>query len=220
MMPVSQFGVGEIRLSTRYSAAEKRTRIKKLVLDSLGASASDGEILLHQESNERWLLDPGPAWQISTLEVIERLEGPPTTRALMHRSLAGTPMAHSFLPMPECILPEAWIQNNCVPRQLAASLEIPCSEIEWEIAQQNPGWRETDGVSCEMLATFCEHRKLSLYLFHAENLVIRTVQADSHGCVICAVWEDHAYVYQNSSKSRILCEIGGLATFGLCPNGG
>ena len=74
-----------------------------MVLDSLGASAGDAEILLHQESNERWTLDPGPEWQISKLEVIEQDGGAqPRTQARMHRNLAGTPMAHSFLPMPEC----------------------------------------------------------------------------------------------------------------------
>ena len=43
MMPVSQFGVGEISLSERFTAAQKEIRIKKLVLDSLGASAGDAK---------------------------------------------------------------------------------------------------------------------------------------------------------------------------------
>ena len=60
MMPVSHFGVGEIELSERLTDAQKEIRIKKLVLDNLGASAGDAEIPLHQESNERWILDPGP----------------------------------------------------------------------------------------------------------------------------------------------------------------
>jgi hypothetical protein len=102
--------------------------------------------------------------------------------------------------MPECILPQAWTSGNCVPRQLAALLNVPVSEIEWEIEQQNSGWCETDGVSSVMLATFCKFRKLSLYLFHAENLVIKTIHPDSRGCVICAIWEDHAYIYQRTSK--------------------
>jgi hypothetical protein len=155
MMPISHFGVGEIRLSERYTNAEKEIRIKKLVLDSVEATPdADGHILLHQESNERWYLDASRDWAISKLEVIENANAPPTTQALMHRALAGIPMAHSFLPMPECILPEAWIEGNCVPRQLAALLQIPISEIEWEFERQSTGWRETDGVSPEMLATF------------------------------------------------------------------
>ena len=159
MMPVSHFGVGEVQLSERLTSAQKEIRIKKMVLDSLGASAGDAEILLHQESNERWLLDPGPEWQISKLEVIAPAGGAqPRTEALMHRNLAGTPMAHSFLPMPECILEEAWTEGNCVPRQLAALLQTRVSEVEWEIEQQNPGWRETDGVSPDMLATYCRAR--------------------------------------------------------------
>ena len=176
MMPVSHFGVGEIELSERLTDAQKEIRIKKLVLDSLGASAGDAEILLHVESNERWTLDPVPAWQISKLEVIEQAgRAQPRTEAFMHRNLAGTPMAHSFLPMPECILQEAWTEGNCVPRQLAALLQTRVSEVEWEIEQQNPGWRETDGVSPEMLATHCRARHLSIYLFHAENLVVRNI---------------------------------------------
>ena len=63
-------------------------------------------------------------------------------------------MAHSFLPCPECILEEAW------------------AEVEWDTEQQNSGWCETDGVSVEMLATYRRARHLSLYLFHAENLVL------------------------------------------------
>ena len=35
MMPVSNFGVGEIRLSERFTTVEKMLRIKKLVLDSV-----------------------------------------------------------------------------------------------------------------------------------------------------------------------------------------
>ena len=113
------------------------------MLDSVGASAGDAEILLHQESNERWILDPGPEWQISKQEVIVPAgAAPPRTEAFMHRDLAGKPMAHSFLPMPECILQEAWTEGNCVPRQLAALLQVPLSEVEWEIEQQNSGWCE------------------------------------------------------------------------------
>ena len=55
MMPVSHFGVGEVQLSERLTSAQKEIRIKKMVLDSLGANAGDAEILLHIESNERWL---------------------------------------------------------------------------------------------------------------------------------------------------------------------
>ena len=201
MMPVSHFGVGEIELSERLTDAQKEIRIKQLVLNSLGASAGDTEILLHVESNERWTLDPGPEWQISKLEVIEQAGGaPPRTGAFMHRSLAGKPMAHSFLPMPECILDEAWTEGNCIPRQLAALLQTPVSEVELEIEKQSPGWRETDGVSPEMLATYCQALHFSLYLFHAENLVVRNIHPESQGCVIAAIYEDHAYLYQKGSK--------------------
>ena len=97
MMPVNHFCVGEIRMSERLSGAEKKIRIKKLVLGSVGAGAGAAEVLLHQESNERWILEPGPDWQISKLEVIEQAGGAqPRKGALMHRSPAGTPMAHSF----------------------------------------------------------------------------------------------------------------------------
>ena len=71
-MPVSHFGVGEIELSERLTAAEKQIRIKKLVLDSVGADAGDAEVLLHQESSQHWLLDPSPEWWFSKLEVIEQ----------------------------------------------------------------------------------------------------------------------------------------------------
>ena len=92
MMPVSLFGAGTISLSERLTDAVKEIRIKKLVLESVGANAGDVEVLLHQESNERWLLDPGPDWQISKLEVIESAGGgQPRTGALMHRNLAGAP---------------------------------------------------------------------------------------------------------------------------------
>ena len=122
MMPVSHFGVGEIRTSERFTTSQKMIRIKRLVLDSGGANAGDTEIVLHQESNEKWLLDPVTDWRISKMEVIEHANGPPTTDAVMHRPmhrllhrpLAGTPMAHSFLPMPECILDEAWTAGNCL----------------------------------------------------------------------------------------------------------
>ena len=59
-------------------------------------------MLLHQESNERLLLDAETDWQNSKLKVMEQAGGAqPRTEALMHRNLAGTPMAHSFLPCPE-----------------------------------------------------------------------------------------------------------------------
>ena len=65
MMPVSHFSVGEICLSERLTTSEKMIRIKSLVLDSVGSNAADAEILLHQESNERWLLDLVTDWRIS-----------------------------------------------------------------------------------------------------------------------------------------------------------
>ena len=70
----------------------------------------------------------------------------PRTDALMHRNLAGTPMAHSFHSCPECILEQAWTEGNCAPRQLAALLQVPLSVVEWEIEQQNPRWCEKKGV--------------------------------------------------------------------------
>ena len=151
-------------------------------------------------------------WRISKLEVIEHENGPSTTEAvmhkpmhqLMHRPLAATPMAHSFLPCPECILEEAWTEGNSIPRQLAALLQSLLSEIEWEIEQHNPGWCETEGVSPDMLATYCRARHLSLYLFHAENLVVRNVHPESQGCDIAAIYEDHAYLYQKGSKIQDL----------------
>ena len=45
---------------------------------------------------------------------------------------------------------------------------------------------------------------LSLYLFHAENLVVRNIHPESQGCVVCAVYEDHAYIYQKGSKIQDL----------------
>ena len=138
------------------------------------------------------------------MEVIEHENGPSTTEAvmhkpmhqLMHRPLAGIPMAHSFLPCLECFVDEAWTEGNCIPRQFAALLQTPLSEIEWETERLNPGWRETDGVSPDMLATYCQARHLSLYLFHAENLVVRNIHPESQGCVIAAIYENHAYIYQ------------------------
>ena len=62
-----------------------------------------------------------------------------------------------------------------MPRQLAALAQTPLSEVECEIEQQTPGWCETDGVSPDMLATYCQGRYHSLYLFHAENLVVRNI---------------------------------------------
>ena len=77
------------------------------------------------------------------MEVIEQANGPPTTQAVMHRPMhqlmhrpsAGTPMAHSFLQCPECILEEAWTEGNCVLRRLAALLNVSLSEVEWETEQ-------------------------------------------------------------------------------------
>lgn len=108
VMPVSHFELGEIRLSEQLTTSEKMLRIKKLVLDSVGANAGDAEILLHQESNERWLLDPVTDWRFSKLEVIEHENGPSTTEAvmhkpmhqLMHRPLAGTPWLIHFCHVP------------------------------------------------------------------------------------------------------------------------
>ena len=55
-----------------------------------------------------------------------------------------------------------------------------------------------------MLATFCRARSLSLYLFHAENMVVRNIHPESQGCVIAAVYEDHAYLYEKGSKIQDL----------------
>ena len=53
------------------------------------ADAGAAEVLLHHESNERWLLDPAMDWQISKLELIEQAGGQPRTEAVMRRPHSG-----------------------------------------------------------------------------------------------------------------------------------
>ena len=90
-------------------------------------------------------------------------------------------MAHSLLPMTRCILEEAWAEGICGPRQIAALLQAPLTEVEWETGQQNLGWCEREGVSPDMFAT---SRRL------AGNLVVRNAHPESQGCVVAAIWEN------------------------------
>ena len=64
--------------------------------------------------------------------------------------------------------------------------------------------RERDGVSPQMLATYCRACCLSLYLFHADNLVVHNVHPESQGCAIACVYENNTCHHQKGSKIKDL----------------
>jgi hypothetical protein len=71
-MPVSHFGVSQIFANASLSPAQLEKRIKDLVLKKLAhVENEDGDKILHEESQEIWILDPAVKCRYSELTVLQ-----------------------------------------------------------------------------------------------------------------------------------------------------
>ncbi len=77
----------------------------------------------------------------SELTVIQNEGAAVETEAVVHRKLNALGISHPFLIAPECILPEAFEdEQGCMQRQLAALFEVPIAEIAYEFTLLRQGW--------------------------------------------------------------------------------
>ena len=205
-MPTKSLGIANIVVSETLTEAERKREIERIVLEQLPKrEETDGRWLLHEESQERWYLDDSRDWRISELKVTFDDEGGASTRAILHRPLQSRGVSHSFLPCPECILPEAFEgESNCVALQVAALRGVPVAEVEWDFTNLDPGW-EAKGASCETLLAYCAQEKLSAYIFWSDRLIQRYVVQGAAGSVCAAIWDDHIYIYQKNTKVQKCC---------------
>ena len=80
----------------------------------------------------------------------------------MHRKLNALGISHPFLIAPECILLEAFEgEQGCMQRQLAALLEVPIDDIEYEFTLLRPGWEEEGGSDASLLLAYCAKAGMS-----------------------------------------------------------
>ena len=101
---------------------------------------SRGEKVVHEESQEQWVLEETLKWRYIELTAIQNDGAAATTEAVVHRKIKSLCISHSFLPTPECILPEAFEgEHGCMQRQLAALLEVPIGDIEYDFTLLRPG---------------------------------------------------------------------------------
>ena len=74
---------------------------------------------------------------------------------------------------------------GCIQRQLAALLEVPIGDIEYEFTLLRPGWEEKRGDAILLLA-YCAKARMSCYLFWADRLIQRVACPNACMCVLCS----------------------------------
>ena len=207
-MPVSHFGVAAIFANASLTSTQRVKRLKDAVMRKLPYVINErGQKVIHEESQEIWILDENGEWRYSELTVIQNEGAAASTEAVMHRKLKAIGLSHSFLIAPECILDEAWIgEEGCMQRQLAALLEIPIPEIEYDFSLLDMAWEEKGGASAALLLAYCSKFRLSCYIFWADRLIQRVVCPHAAMCVMCAIWDDHCYFYRKGSRATDICK--------------
>ena len=207
-MPVSHFGVAAIFANASLTSTQRVKRLKDAVMRKLPYVINErGQKVIHEESQEIWILDENGEWRYSELTVIQNEGAAASTEAVMHRKLKAIGLSHSFLIAPECILDEAWIgEEGCLQRQLAALLEIPIPEIEYDFSLLDMAWEEKGGASAALLLAYCSKFRLSCYIFWADRLIQRVVCPHAAMCVMCAIWDDHCYFYRKGSRATDICK--------------
>ena len=207
-MPVSHFGVAAIFANASLTSTQRVKRLKDAVMRKLPYVINErGQKVIHEESQEIWILDENGEWRYSELTVIQNDGATASTEAVMHRRLNAIGLSHSFLIAPECILDEAWIgEKGCLQRQLAALLDVPVSEIEYDFTLINEAWEEKGGASAALLLAYCSKFRLSCYIFWADRLIQRVVCPNAAMCVMCAIWDDHCYFYKKGSRATDVCK--------------
>ena len=132
-LPTHLLGVSQILASDALNEAQKINRVKSYVLKELGLQTQNGRTVLMKISDETFSYDRNGEWQISSLTFSVNADGTSTTEAAMRQPLAGKPIARAaFLPYPDQIVDCAFEDHDdclCVPRQLAAVLNMPMQDI-------------------------------------------------------------------------------------------
>ena len=207
-MPVSHFGVAAIFANASLTSTQRVKRLKDAVMRKLPYVINErGQKVIHEESQEIWILDENGEWRYSELTVIQNDGATASTEAVMHRRLNAIGLSHSFLIAPECILPEAWVgEDGCMQRQLAALLEVQVSEIEYDFSLIDTAWEEKGGASAALLLAYCSKFRLSCYIFWADRLIQRVVCPNAAMCVCVAIWDDHCYFYKKGSRATDICK--------------
>ena len=148
----AHFGVAAIFANASLRKAQLERRIKDSVMKKLPYVVNNGEKVVHEESQGTRTLDETKKWRYSELTVIQHEGSAASAEAVMHWTI------HSFLIAPYCILPEAWGgEEGCMQTQLAALLEIPASDVEYDFTLLRSGWEAKGGPNASLLLAYCGH---------------------------------------------------------------
>ena len=126
-MPIEKLGMTKIQLPLNLTHAERKARIKNMVIDEL---PSDGEALMHH-SQEEYVYDDSGAWAVSEETVATDPDsGQAESHVVLDRRL-GTLGSATFL-FQDSLCKEAFEKHDdmaCVPRQISAVLKRDFGEV-------------------------------------------------------------------------------------------
>ncbi len=225
MLPVNQFGLGQILSSNQLTSEQREAEVKRRVMATLmdrGAQVSqNGRQVLMQISGESYEFEADGGWLVSSLETTIGPNGEPVTTANLRQPLTGLPLmgarnqepvsgtrlrdAQAFLPFHEHILPEAFEPQDrndhlCVPRQLAILLDKPLADMVLQFDELTLGeaWRYR-GLTSDTLKAFCTlwgHKFIFISGNRINNLYEPAVQMGR--TIACCAFDGHMYFYKSA----------------------
>jgi hypothetical protein len=189
-MPITDDGVDQI-----YRPNGDANAVKQLVLAQFeGNEMIDGELLVHEASQEQWFLRDAP-WRVSTMNTNPGED--PDVEVILQRPLGmlKTRLDHDL------VIPEALIQRDdhtCVPRQMAVVLDIPYERICEEFDLIQPLWREK-GVTSEAILKYANTHGITTTVLYQDKLLAKYNPPDRthRKCMTYQIDGRHALFYKN-----------------------
>ena len=164
--------------------------------------------VLGEFSEERIVLNPNAAWQISEMITQPTAEGPEVT--ITDRALGTRPAGLSTLLFPESLCTAAFEDhddNLCVPRQIARICGLDMEEVCCELDQCEAELYETDtwrtrGATSKMIFLYAKRNGLGACCLHGDRVV--ETAPGSRPLLVWAIHENHAFFYQDRRVCRQL----------------
>ena len=164
-MPLTDDGIDQI-----YRPNGDMNALKQQVLSQFeGNERIDGELLVHEASQEQWFLRDAP-WRVSTMDT-NPAEGNPNVEVILQRPLGmlKTRLDHDL------VIPEALQKRDdytCCPRQMAVVLDTPYDKICEEFDSIQPYWRDK-GVTSESILKYANKHGITTTVLYQDKLLAK-----------------------------------------------
>jgi hypothetical protein len=201
-LPANVLGAQSVMQNDGLSEQDKLRSVKQQVLEQFSVLRSEnGRTVIHEESDEVYLLDRDREWTISSMSM-HVVNDVAVTETRMRQPLGVLRSACTQLPFYDQILDQAFEDHGdklCVPRQLAVllrqSLEETCTAFD-NICDD--GWR-LRGVTPEEILEFCKfHGCPMFYVAGGQMQATYDPPHKLNRAVAFTSWEDHAFLYKTA----------------------